>query len=241
VKILVTCCGLRRALATMAFLPHVAITTVVFIGLVGIALFPELGRLDSDQVTFRVLAHLVEQRPLAYAPVLLVMMAVLAAIMSTADSCLLSLSSILTKDVLRRRRGTQGHDPERLSRLGMLTSVGTLLVVVPLALRPPTTLWGLLVIKFELLIQLSPAFVLGTWGSSAAEGDATPAPRYRDRDILLGIVVGLAVALGLYGSGYRSVGGLHAGTIGVAANYATAILSSLAGSARRPAPATAAR
>jgi SSS family solute:Na+ symporter/sodium/pantothenate symporter len=216
---------LRRALATMAFLPHFAITTVVFIGLAGIALFPGLGRLDSDQVTFRVLAHLVEERTWTYVPVLLVMMAVLAAIMSTADSCLLSLSSILTKDVVRAGRS---GDAENLSRLGVLTSVGALAVVVPLALRPPTTLWGLLVIKFELLIQLSPAFVLGTWGATRDDAPADGL-RFGDREILLGILVGLTVALGLYGAGLPSLGGLHAGTIGVLANYATAVASALSG------------
>ena len=219
---------LRRALATMAFLPHIAITTVVFIGLIGIAVYPNLGRLDSDQVTFRVLAYLVEARPWTYVPVLVVMMAVLAAIMSTADSCLLSLSSILTKDVVARAGGLA--DPERLSRLGTLTSIGTILVVVPLALRPPTTLWGLLVIKFELLIQMSPAFVLGTWPARrGASGDADGERRQAlcdDRDILLGLVVGLTVALGLYSTGFRSLGGLHAGTVGVLANYATALASS---------------
>ena len=211
---------LRRALAVMAFLPHVAITTVVFIGIIGIAIFPDLGRLESDQVTFRVLAFLVEARPWTYLPMLMVMMAVLAAIMSTADSCLLSLSSILTKDIAGRVRRGRAIDPEHLSRWGILTSIGAMLIVVPLALRPPTTLWALLVIKFELLIQLSPAFVLGTWQGRNGEH------RFGDRDILLGLVVGLAVALGLYASGNRSVGGLHAGTIGVIANYAVALVSS---------------
>ena len=215
---------LRRALAAMAFLPHVAITTVVFISVTGIALFPDLGRLDSDQVTFRVLAYLREARPWTYVPILIVMMGVLAAIMSTADSCLLSLSSILTKDVAARWRAP-AEGVERLSRLGAITSVGAMLVVVPLALRPPTTLWGLLVIKFELLIQLSPAFVLGM------SRTRTGSYRFADRDILTGLSVGLLVALGLYGSGWRSVGGLHAGTVGVLANYAAAFLSSrLAGS-----------
>jgi SSS family solute:Na+ symporter/sodium/pantothenate symporter len=145
--------------------------------------------------------------------------------MSTADSCLLSLSSILTKDVVRA-----GHsgEAESLSRLGVLTSVAVMAVVVPLALRPPTTLWGLLVIKFELLIQLSPAFVLGTSATSPHDGPASGI-RFGDRDILLGLLVGLAVALGLYGGGLQSLGGLHAGTIGVLANYAAAVASALTG------------
>lgn len=207
---------LRHALATMAFLPHLAISVVVFIGLIGIALFPDLGRLASDQVTFRVLAYLVDQRPIAYLPVLVIMMAVVAAIMSTADSCLLSLSSIVTKDVAGRMRRFRHLGRDGLARFGVWTSTVSMGVVLLVAWRPPTTLWGLLVIKFELLIQLSPAFVLGTLI------DADSPRSYCGRDIQVGLLLGLAVALLLYGSGLRTWGGFHAGTVGVAVNYASA-------------------
>ena len=210
---------LRRALATMAILPHLAITTVVFIGLAGIAIYPVTDGFASDQITFKVLAFLVERQPLAYVPVVLVMMAVIAAIMSTADSCLLSLSSILTKDVVGRARGFGPEDEMRLVRIAPLTSIAIMLVMTTLAVRPLSTLWGLLVIKFEILIQLSPAFVLGTLHDRDTPG------AYRERDILAGLLVGLTVALGLYVTGHRQLYGLHAGVLGVAANYLTCWLS----------------
>jgi len=210
---------LKRALATMAFLPHLAITTVVFIGLAGIALFPDLGVSDADQVSFRVLNHLVEQRPLAYWPVLVVTIGVLAAIMSTADSCLLSLSSILTKDFAPRRRRPASRHAEAETRLRSISSATVMALLVIVALRPLTTLWELLVIKFEVLIQLSPAFVLGTLHTRNDPRGFTAA------DILRGLIVGLALALGLYFTGHRRWHGLHAGTLGVAANYLTVVLS----------------
>lgn len=210
---------LRRALATMAVLPHVAITTVVFLGLAGIALFPDLVGAEADQITFRVLGHLVAENPVAYWPVLVVTLGVLAAIMSTADSCLLSLSSILTKDVFARWRRLDDAAAEGLTRLGSLVSILVMLGLVALALRPLTTLWNLLVIKFEILIQLSPAFVLGTLhGADDPRG-------YHARDILRGLIAGLLVALTLYFAGLRSWHGLHAGTLGVAVNYLTAVAS----------------
>ena len=144
------------------------------------------------------------------------MMAVVAAIMSTADSCLLSLSSILTKDVFARWRGLTGEATERLTGTGALSSVLVMAVLVTVALRPITTLWDLLVIKFEVLIQLSPAFVLGTWHE-----DDEPR-RFASPEIVAGIVTGLAVALGLTFSGHRSWIGFHAGTLGVVANYSVA-------------------
>jgi Na+/proline symporter len=210
---------LRRALATMAFLPLFAVTTVVFIGMVGIGLFPGLEAVQSDSITFRVLAHLVERQPLAYLPVLVVTMAVLAAIMSTADSALLSLASILTKDFLARIRRLGQTEADHLTRFTPVFSILVMALLVMLALRRPTTLWALLVIKFEILIQLSPAFVLGTLH------DPSDSDGYRGRDILAGLVVGLLIALSLYLSGNRLFYGFHAGTIGVAANYAVVWLS----------------
>jgi len=204
---------LRRALATMAFLPLIAVTSVVFIGVAGIALFPDLGRIASDKITFKVLAHLVAQNPLAYYPALIVMMAVVAAIMSTADSCLLSLASIFTKDVAARIKGLDTHQSERFTGQAPIFSIGIMIVLVLLALNPLTTLWGLLVIKFEILIQLSPAFVLGTLH------ERTDPRAFSARDILTGLIAGLCVAITLYSTGHKMVGGLHAGTIGVTVNY----------------------
>jgi Na+/proline symporter len=203
----------------MAFLPHVAITTVVLLGLAGIALFPDLPAAEADQITFRVLGHLVAERPAAFGLVLVVMLGVLAAIMSTADSCLLSLSSILTKDVFARWRGVESSAAESLTRLGSMSSILVMLALVILALRPLTTLWDLLVIKFEILIQLSPAFVLGTMH------EADDPRGYSGRDILRGLAAGLVIALGLHFSGLRSWHGFHAGTLGVVVNYLTAVTS----------------
>lgn len=247
---------LKRALAVMAFLPLLAITAVVFIGITGLALFPELDAVGSDQVTFRVLGYLAETEPWAMPLILLTMMAVLAAIMSTADSALLSVASILTKDVAARwvRGGSEGsierstsapqspsgdpgtsaigrseglevppplrpHKDDRMVRLVPAISLSVLAVLAFLALEPRLTLWRLLEIKFEMLIQLSPAFVLGTLGRPRS---GRP---YSATDILRGLWVGIAVAIGLALLGHRSVQGVHAGTLGVVLNYLTVVSS----------------
>ena len=67
-------------------------------------------------------------------------MAVVSAIMSTADSVLLSLSSILAKDVL----GTtvlRGADEARLTQAGKTLSWVLVAVLVGIALVPRITLW----------------------------------------------------------------------------------------------------
>ncbi len=210
---------LRRALAVMAFIPLFAITTVVFIGVTGIALFGDLDKVESDRVTFKVLAHLMEVQPLAAVPVVMVMMAVLAAIMSTADSALLSLSSIFTKDFAGRLAGLDDERVERLARFGPAISFVILLVVGAVAVQPQLTLWRLLEIKFEILIQLSPAFLLGTLHDRGAPG------AFAGRDVLAGLVAGVVVALGLWAAGVRSFYGIHPGVVGVAVNYTVVVLA----------------
>jgi Na+/proline symporter len=206
--------SLRRALAVMAFLPLFAVTAVVFMGVVGIILHPGLDRLASDQITFRVLGSLVEQTPAAYYPTLLVMVAVIAAIMSTADSCLLSISSILTRDLLGGHASIDAADSSvRLIRRSPFISFGVMTVLAVIALSPVTTLWGLLVLKFEILIQLSPAFVLGTLH------DKDDPRAFSSQEILAGLALGLGTLFILMALGHRMVYGIHSGTAGVLANY----------------------
>ncbi len=210
---------LKQALTVMAFLPLVAVSSVIFIGLTGIVLFPELHGVASDRVAFLVLAHLVENHTLAYYPVLLVLLAVIAAIMSTADSCLLSLVSILTKDFAVRLRAPEVVGEGQVIRLTPVFSICTMGILVFLALSPLTTLWGLIVIKFEVLIQLSPAFLLGTLHSSGED------KAFTSRDILAGMAVGGVLTLLLYRSDLRSLYGLQPGVIGLCGNYLTVWLS----------------
>lgn len=205
--------SLKRALAVMAVLPLGAVTAVIFIGAVGIILEPGLDRLGSDRITFLVLGDLVARNPQAYIPALVVMLAVIAAIMSTADSCLLSLSSIITKDF---GGAFQSGEPELRLKWAPWISLTVMVVLCLIALSPVTTLWGLLVLKFEILIQLSPAFVLGTLHTSN-EPEA-----YSAADILRGLIFGLSLVLLLALGGHRNIFGIHSGSIAVAANYAIA-------------------
>ncbi len=210
---------LRRALAIMAFLPLFAVTAVVFMGAVGIVLFPGLDPAESDQITFRVLGYLATSDPRAYVPTLIVMVAVIAAIMSTADSCLLSLSSILTRDLGRRREPISGRELRGQLRRASWISVSVMVVLATLALTPITTLWGLLVVKFEVLIQLSPAFVLG---SAGARDDSRA---FSHRDILSGRGVGLGCSAVAIVTGHKRLHGFHAGSAGVLLNYASVLVS----------------
>ena len=92
----------------------------------------------------------------------LLIYAVLAAMMSTADSALLSISSMVSKDIygaIVRPDATEGQ----LTRVGKLCSwiLLALLVGLAIALREQATLIQIIDRKFDLLVQMVPAFMLG--------------------------------------------------------------------------------
>jgi SSS family solute:Na+ symporter/sodium/pantothenate symporter len=142
----------------------------------------------------------------------------LSAIMSTADSCLLSLGSLLSRDLL----GRTGDDAAS-TKVGKAWAAVILVATIPLALYRDVTLWRLIELKLELLIQCAPAFLIAIhWRG------------LRAWPTVLGIGVGTTVAVGLNYMGLARVAGAHAGVLGMAVNAMVAVVGSflLAGRSR---------
>ena len=206
--------SLKRAFAIMVFLPLVT-TGVVF--MVGILAIRELGDVgDPDQVVPMLLTTWSTRSVLLYSLCVVVITAIVAAVMSTADSVLLSLSSILAKDVL----GTtllRGASEERLTRVGKRLSWGIVVVLVLIALNPRITLWGLTEIKMEILAQVAPLFVLGvTWR------------RLTTRAALSGMLAGTASYVGLLLAGLPELWNVHAGVAALGVNVTVCVAVTLA-------------
>jgi SSS family solute:Na+ symporter/sodium/pantothenate symporter len=207
---------LKRSLQLMVFMPLVTVTVVVLIGLAGLQRFPGLEGVAADQVMPAFLREWSQQSTSSYVMAVLVVTGTLAAIMSTADSVILSLSSILSKDILGKTV-LSGASERRLTFTGKALSWLLMGVLAIVAVSPNTTLWGLIEFKMELLIQISPLFILGvTW------------PRFQTRPALLGLVLGAATAVGLMLAGIDDLAGLPAGIVAWALNLAVAIGLSLA-------------
>ncbi|HKJ25001.1 MAG TPA: sodium:solute symporter family protein [Myxococcota bacterium] len=202
--------SLAHALAWMSFMP-LATTTVVF--LIGIAAIPRLAGLEgveADTVMPRLLAEWAGEGPHFAALAALVFVGALAAIMSTADSVLLSLASLVAIDLL----GRPASDPET-TRVGKRIATGVMVVAVLLALAPRLTLWRLIELKMELLIQCVPAFLIAIHWS-----------RLRAGPTFAGIVAGSALAGGAALLGTKRIEGVHVGVIGLALNAAIALAGS---------------
>ncbi len=220
---------LRRSLAVMAFLPLTTTLVAVIVGVVALANFPGLEGPRADSALMVLCRDVQESSLLGYWMVVLIFAALLAAIMSTADSALLSISSMVTKDLYAPYVAPRATEAE-LTRVGKLVSWALVAVLVGLALwlRTYASLVELLDRKFDLLVQLVPAFFIGIhWR------------RMRAGPTLGGLVVGVAVAVTMAAIGLGKLHGVHAGLYGLAANLAVAVGGSLMAGPPRPRPSRA--
>ncbi|MBW2424496.1 MAG: sodium:solute symporter family protein [Deltaproteobacteria bacterium] len=208
--------ALRRSFMGMTFMPLVTTLVVTLIGIAAITRFDLATAVESDGVVPLLLREWTEAGGLSTAASMLVLLGALSAIMSTADSCLLSLGSLLSRDLL----GEAGRDAAA-TRLGKRLAAAMLLATIPLALQRDVTLWRLIELKMELLIQCVPAFLVALHWRGLRAGPT-----------LLGLAVGTGVAAGCTLFGMPRIGGVHVGVLACLLNLAIALVGSLAGGPR---------
>ncbi|MBP85374.1 MAG: hypothetical protein CMJ64_01440 [Planctomycetaceae bacterium] len=219
--------GLRRSLCVMAFLPLTTALIALIVGVMGLAHIPglitqhvndagEIVTIDRSDTLLTVVCRRVQEGSLFGRWLVVVLFsAILAAIMSTADSVLLSISSMLTKDIYGQHINRSASD-KHLTLVGKISSwvLVAAMIYLAIALRG-TTLVTLLDRKFDLLVQLAPAFFLGLHWKAMRSGPT-----------LAGIIAGLTVVFLLLALGHERVAGFHPGLLGLALNLAIATLGS---------------
>jgi Na+/proline symporter len=202
---------LRRSFAVMSFMPLTTTLVVTLVGLAAIPRFAGLGVVEADRVVPLLLGAWAEVGRLQAIAAVVVFLGALAAIMSTADSVLLSLGSIAAEDLARRDR----HDSDT-TRLGKRIAGGVMIGVTLLALvAREITLWGLIELKMELLVQCVPAFLLAIHWKGLRAGPTAA-----------GLAVGSAIAIGGVLLETNRIGGVHVGIVGLALNLAIAAVGS---------------
>jgi Na+/proline symporter len=202
---------LRRAFALMSFMPLSTTLVVTLIGLAAIPRFAGLTGVEADRVMPLLLGAWAAEGTGYALAALLVFIGALAAIMSTADSVLLSLGSIAAEDLAGR-----SHDDPAATRLGKRVAAGLMVAVALLALvARDITLWGLIELKMELLIQSAPAFLLAIHWRGMRAGPTA-----------LGLVVGSVDLGGRRIIKKKRLSGVHVGVIGLAVNLAIAAVGS---------------
>ncbi len=212
--------ALRGSLRWMLVMPFFVTGFAVLIGLTGRGAFPDLDDRQSEQVTMLVLADLTEQWPWLRPLVILFFTAILAAIMSTVDSVLLALAATVTQDFYRPLRGgaaSQAH----LTRVGKVSSWVLMAGAVILALTVSQSVWRLIEIKLEVLIQAAPAVFVALYGRRARPGPLAGG-------LIVGVLIAAAPVASRTVASFTAPGwalpdkwcGLHLGVLGLLVNLA---------------------
>ena len=94
--------ALKHSLMIMAFLPLTTTLIVIAVGIIGAAQISGLEKEASDRLLTIICRGIQEESRFGYWLVVVLFAAVLAGVMSTADSVLLSISSMLSKDLYGR-------------------------------------------------------------------------------------------------------------------------------------------
>lgn len=218
---------LRRGLAAMAFMPLGTTLIALLVGVMGTAYIPGLEGAQADRILTVMLREVQLGSVFGYWLVVVLFSAILAAMMSTADSALLSISSMVTKDIYLPFLKPEATEAQ-LTKLGKIFSWLIVAVLAGIAikldgLKTKLTLIELLNMKFDMLVQLGPAFLIGIHWKAMRAGPT-----------FAGMFVGLVVALSLYPLATLKNYGVHPGHFGLLANLVIAIGGSLALNRLRP-------
>ncbi|MFB5663413.1 sodium:solute symporter [Alteribacillus sp. HJP-4] len=198
---------LKQSLSRMAWMPPITTGFVFLVGIIGIQLFPNLDTAQSEQLVGMIANEVATINSFYYWVMVLFFGGIVAAIVSTADSVLLSFSSMVSKDIY----GTfinKSASEEKQVKVGKVTGIAVVFFLLMIAWNPPGTLYQIFVLKFELLVQVFPAFVLGLYWS-----------RLTARPVFWGMLAGAVIAGAMTLTGNSTFLGIHGGVLGLIVNF----------------------
>ncbi|KAB2331412.1 sodium:solute symporter family protein [Bacillus mesophilum] len=205
---------LKKSFARMAWMPLLTTGLVFIVGIIGISLYPGLSGDNSEQLVGLMANDIAAINPFFYWIMIIFFGGIVAAIVSTADSVLLSFSSLISNDVYGKfiRPDASEH---RKVMVGKVVGIIAIFGLLWIAWNPPGTLYEIFVLKFELLVQVFPAFVLGLYWK-----------RLNGKAVFWGMILGAILAGLLTFTGNKTIFGIHGGVIGLALNFVICIAGS---------------
>ncbi|WP_235001577.1 sodium:solute symporter family protein [Halobacillus sp. Marseille-P3879] len=205
---------LKRSFSRMAWMPFLTAGVVFIIGIIGINAFPNLSTDESEQLVGMMASAVANQHVIFYWAMILLFGGVIAAIVSTADSVLLTFSSIISNDLYGSYINPDASEKKKLL-VGKLTGVAAVGILVLIAWFPPGTLYQIFVLKFELLIQIAPALILGLYWN-----------RLHTKAVFIGMLSGTIIAsiMTIFGLSFLGVAN---GLWGVVVNLLICVVGSL--------------
>jgi len=197
----------KKAYWIMLFMPVVTLVPLTLVSMSAPAWVEGLEGRDTERVMLYVIAELDGQISWARMLLTLYLAAGIAAIMSTIDSALLTLGSMITNDSIRPRFPQLSQS--RLQLIGKALSWILMALMVVASIIIPQSVWSVLIFMLEMMLQLVPAVIVGVW-----------VPSLKGRPVFYGLVVGLLITVGfkLLGGPWAMPLGVHSGLIGFIIN-----------------------
>jgi len=197
---------LKKSLGAMVFMPLITVLILFLLGIISIPHFVEASEASQDTVLPQMLQVWGQESLLAFILMIIVVLGLLAAIMSSADSILLSLSSIISKDILGKSILKNSSD-QQLAKTGKLISWVIMFLIVLVALQPKITLWGLIELKMQIMVQIAPLFILGVHSKKVTS-----------QGMMAGLIIGFLFSITTFFLGYKTLVGIQSGLIGLLLN-----------------------
>jgi|TARA_B100000315_G_scaffold260524_1_gene322584 SSS family transporter len=217
---------LRISLAGMAFMPFFTTLLAFVLGFIAISRFTDLSPFESDQVTLLMLLAVINENEFIRWLVIIVFVALVAAIMSTTDSALLSIQSMITKDIYSVYINPKASQRNLLwsGKVFGWVLIAFLVAMTWVSQQTESSIWALIKLKLEFMVQISPVFILGLFWR-----------RLSGVTMLCGILTGTSItlvlwvgaALGYWDTAARSPLGISAGVWGLAVNYSICFVGGL--------------
>lgn len=205
---------LKRSFAGMSWMPFITSGFVFVVGVIGIDLYPGLDVSASEELVGLMANDIANLNPFFYWMMVILFAAVVGAIVSTADSVLLSFSSMISHDIYGRYINPKATDGRKV-KVGKFFGILLVAVLLWVAWDPPGTLYQIFVLKFEILVQVAPAFILGLYWK-----------RLSSKPVFWGMLVGAVVASTMTLTGNSTILGVHGGTYGLIVNFAICTIGS---------------
>ncbi|MEW6244948.1 MAG: sodium:solute symporter family protein [Bacillota bacterium] len=205
---------LKQSLSRMAWMPFITTGVVLLIGLIGVKALPGLDKMASEQLVGMMANAVAAQGPVFYGLMLLLFAAVIGAIVSTADSVILTMSSMFSKDIYARHIAPSASEKQQVL-WGKVAGIIVVFLLLLIAWNPPGTLYELFILKFEVLIQVAPAFIIGLYWKKLSRGP-----------VLVGMLAGAILAGWMTIAGIRTWHGWHVGLVGLALNTVICVVGS---------------
>ncbi len=206
---------LKNSLVGMAWMPFVTTGVVLIVGLIGMNVFPGMETMESEQLVGMMANAIANENLFFYWAMILLFGGIIAAIISTADSVLLSFSSVVSRDLYGRYINPNSSEEKQI-KIGKIVGVLATFALLYIAWNPPATLFDIFVLKFEVLIQIAPAFILGLYWKKLHTGS-----------VFLGMIVGTIVAATFTFAGLQPLG-ILSGLWGLIVNTVICVVGSLA-------------